>query len=684
MVSRAVESGALRAGENIKELTVRGVILGALITVVFTAANVYLGLKIGITFATSIPAAVISMAVLKAFRDATIQENNIVQTIASAAGTLSAIIFVLPGLVMVGWWTGFPYWLSVAVIGIGGILGVMYSVPLRRALVTGTDLPYPEGVAAAEVLKVGAGVGGAEENRRGLILIGASTFVSALYFLIAKTRLLTDVAAKNFRVGAGASGISTSLSMALIGVGHLVGIAVGLAMVVGMVISWVFIVPHWTQDPGIIAQAAGDLDKLVGLAFKLKARMVGAGTIGVAAIWTLLRIIGPIIAGIRSALAAGRERKAGRASELPITERDIPIGIVAVTILVSMIPIGLLLLAFGNTAPIAANPGLTVTLSIVYTLIAGVVIAAVCGYMAGLIGASNSPISGVGILSVLGIALILAALFPHAAGDQTKALVAFALFVTAIIFGVATISNNNLQDLKTGQLVDATPWRQQVALVLGVIFGALVIPPILNLLNSSLGFQGTPGAGPNALNAPQAAIISAIAQGVLGGSLDWPMIKLGALIGVAAVIFDEGLKATSNRRLYLPPLAIGMGIYLPLEADLLIPVGAVFGWFYNRWALSARSPAFAERMGVLMATGLIVGESLMGVVYAFAVGAAQKAGSADPANVLALVQPYSLVILVSVIVFALALAALYFWTKGRASTAPAPADDAFAPEATYR
>jgi len=674
----------LRAGENIKELTVRGIILGALITVIFTAANVYLGLKIGITFATSIPAAVISMAVLKAFRDSTIQENNIVQTIASAAGTLSAIIFVLPGLIMVGWWTGFPYWLSVAVIGIGGILGVMYSVPLRRALVTGTDLPYPEGVAAAEVLKVGGGVGGAEENRRGLVLIGVSTIVSAAFFILAKTRLVTDTAAKTFRVGAGASGISASLSMALIGVGHLVGVAVGLAMVVGMVITWVFIVPHWTQDAGLIAQAAGDLDKLVGTAFRLKARMVGAGTIGVAAIWTLLRIIGPIVKGIRSALAANRERKAGRGGDLPITERDIPIGIVTAVILVSMIPIGLLLYAFGDTAPIAAEPGATIVLSIIYTLIAGVVIAAVCGYMAGLIGASNSPISGVGILSVLGISLILVALFPHAGGDETKALVAFALFVTAIIFGVATISNNNLQDLKTGQLVEATPWRQQVALVLGVVFGALVIPPILDLLNTAFTFQGAPGAKATALAAPQAAIISTIAQGVLGGSLDWGLIRQGAIIGVAAVIVDEVLKATSGKRLHLPPLAIGMGIYLPLEADLLIPVGAILGWFYNRWAMQAKSPDFAERMGVLMATGLIVGESLMGVVYAAAVAAAEKAGSADSANVLALVEPYSAVMIVSLVVFSGSLAGLYLWTKSRASDAPAPGDDAAVPEPSFR
>src|SRR3954463_8046123 len=674
----------LRAGENVKELTVRGIILGALITVVFTAANVYLGLKIGITFATSIPAAVISMAVLKAFRDSTIQENNIVQTIASAAGTLSAIIFVLPGLIMVGWWTGFPYWLSVAVIGIGGILGVMYSVPLRRALVTGTDLPYPEGVAAAEVLKVGSGVGGAEENKRGLALIGGATIVAAAYFLLAKTRIVTDTASRIFRVGAGASGVSASLSMALIGVGHLVGVAVGLAMVVGLIISWVFIVPHWTQDAGIIAQAGGDLEKLVSTAFRTKARMVGAGTIGVAAIWTLLKIIGPIVSGIRSALVANRERKAGRGADLPITERDIPIGIVTGIILLSMIPIGLLLYAFGNTAPIAAEPGVTIVLSILYTLVAGVVIAAVCGYMAGLIGASNSPISGVGILSVLGISLILVALFPGVSGDETKSLVAFALFVTAIIFGVATISNNNLQDLKTGQLVEATPWRQQVALVLGVVFGALVIPPILDLLNTAFTFEGAPGARATALAAPQAAIISTIAQGVLGGSLDWGLIGEGAIIGVVAVIIDEVLKATSGKRLHLPPLAIGMGIYLPLEADLLIPVGAVLGWFYNRWAVTARSPAFAERMGVLMATGLIVGESLMGVVYAFAVAAAEKAGSTDSANVLALVQPYSSVMIVSLVVFAAAIAGLYVWTKGRASVAPVPGDDAFVEEATYR
>src|SRR3954463_15543206 len=649
----------LHTSDDIKELTLRGIILGALITVVFTAANVYLGLKIGITFATSIPAAVISMAVLKAFRDSTIQENNIVQTIASAAGTLSAIIFVLPGLIMVGWWTGFPYWLSVAVIGIGGILGVMYSVPLRRALVTGTDLPYPEGVAAAEVLKVGSGVGGAEENRRGLVLIGGSTLVAAAYFMIAKTRLLTDTASKVFRVGTGGSAISASLSMALIGVGHLVGVAVGLAMVVGMLITWVVIVPHWTQDAAFAAQIGGDLETLVGAAVRPKARLGGGGTIGVAAIWTLLKLIGPIVAGIRSALIANRERKAGRGADLPITERDIPIGIVTGTILLSMIPIGLLLFAFGNTAPIASEPGLTIILSIIYTLVAGVVIAAVCGYMAGLIGASNSPISGVGILSVLGISLILAALFPHATGDETKALVAFALFVTAIIFGVATISNNNLQDLKTGQLVDATPWRQQVALVLGVIFGSVVIPPILDVLNTAFTFQGAPGAKATALAAPQAQLISAIAQGVLGGNLDWNLIAIGAGIGVVVVIVDEVLKAT--KRGSLPPLAVGMGIYLPMALTLLIPIGALLGWFYEKWAARSANPEFGQRMGVLLATGLIVGESLFGVIFAGIVAATNKDAP------LALVKDFAWATPLGLILFAVAVIALYAWTRRQAA-----------------
>ena len=654
---------------SLKELTFRGIVLGALLTVVFTAANVYLGLKIGITFATSIPAAVISMAILKAFRDATIQENNIVQTIASAAGTLSAIIFVLPGLIMIGWWTGFPYWLSVAIIAIGGILGVMYSVPLRRALVTGSDLPFPEGVAAAEVLKVGAGVGGAEENRRGLIAIIISSLVSAGYFIVAKMRLVAEAAERSFRVGAGATGVSVSFSMALVGVGHLVGMAVGIAMIVGLVIARAWLLPWLTASAGL--PAGGEVDEIVSTVFRQQVRFIGAGTIGVAAIWTLLKILGPIIKGVTAAIAANRARKEGRGDSLPLTERDLPITIVAGTIVASLIPIALLLWTFADSGPIAGAPGLTIGLSLLYILGAGIVIASVTGYMAGLIGASNSPVSGVGILSILGISLILVALFGSGGGEEvTKPLVAFALLVTAIIFGIATISNDNLQDLKTGQLVGATPSRQQLALVLGVIFGALVIPPILDLLNSAFGFQGAPGAGKDALAAPQAALISALAQGVLGASIDWNLIGIGAAIGVGAIVADEVLKGRSAKY-SLPPLAVGMGIYLPMDLTLLIPVGALLGWYYNRWAARQANPDFAERMGTLMATGLIVGESLMGVVYAGLVAAAERAGSEDAAGVLAVVHEYPMAAPLGILVFSAAIAFLYLSTKRKAIGASA-------------
>ncbi len=605
-----------------RELTFRGIILGAVLTFVFTAANIYAGLKVGLTFATSIPAAVISMAILRNFRGVTIQENNIVQTIASAAGTLSAIVFVLPGLLMIGWWSGFPYWQSVAVIAIGGILGVMYSVPLRRALVTGSDLPYPEGVAAAEVLKVGAGIGGAEENKRGLAAVIAGGLGGALYPLLAKLKFAAESSAATFRLGQGATTVSAGMSLMLLGVGHLVGLVVGIAMLVGIVISFLIILPQLTH--GVPADP-GELAGFVNSVFRQKVRFIGAGTIGVAAIWTLLKVIGPILKGIGDALVADRARRSqgGNMDSLVLTERDIPISIVAGMIGLSIIPIALLFTAFGESI---TTP--TIVAALLYVLIAGLIIASVTGYMAGLIGASNSPVSGVGILTVLGISLLLVAFHGSESGEGAKPLIAFALFVTALIFGIATIANDNLQDLKTGQLVGATPWRQQVALILGVLFGSAIIPPVLNLLNAQVGFVGVPGAGEGALAAPQASLISSIAQGVLTGDLDWNLIGLGAAIGCGAVLVDELLKKSGKGA--LPPLAVGLGMYLPMDITSTVVLGAGLGHFYNRWAMRQSNSEAAERMGVLVATGMIVGDSLFNVAFAF------LAWYADDAEVIAM------------------------------------------------
>ena len=610
-----------------RELSLRGVVLGALITVVFTAANVYFGLKAGLTFATSIPAAVISMALLRSFRGATIQENNIVQTVASAAGTLSAIIFVLPGLVMIGWWRGFPYWTTFAICALGGVLGVMYSIPLRRALVTGSDLPYPEGVACAQVLKVGGGgarvaadtaaAGDAAtgtDARDGLRAVVWGALASAAFALIVGTRLFAGDVARYFRLGArGATGYDLSLSFALFAVGHLVGLWVGLAMLAGALIAWGGIVPWFTS----LHPMAGAAAHVAQAVWSAKVRFVGAGAIGVAAIWTLFTLAQPVAAGLRSAIAASRLRRAGRAASLARVERDIPIGIVGLVALACLVPVAGLLGAFGEGAGLGAHLGGLVIGGVLYVVLMSFFVSAVCGYMAGLIGASNSPLSGVGILVVIGAAVLLAVgVQKQLPPGMGKPLVAFALLVTAVIFAVATIANNNLQDLKTGQLVDATPWRQQVALVIGVVMGAAVIPPVLNLLNGAYGFAGTPGANPaRALPAPQAGLISALAVGVLQGNIDWRLIADGAAIGTAAIALDAAL-TRRWKSVSLPPLAVGLGIYLPTSTTLMVVLGALAGHFFDRRADRGPKPAATKQLGVLLASGMIVGESLIGVLLA--------------------------------------------------------------------
>ena len=610
------------AASGVRELTVRGVVIGGLITLVFTAANVYLGLKVGLTFATSIPAAVISMAILRGFRDHSVVENNIVQTIASAAGTLSAIIFVLPGLVMIGWWTGFPYWETALVTALGGVLGVMYSIPLRRALVTGSDLPFPEGVAAAEVLRVGDSAEGAEENRRGLLVIVVGGLASAGFAALAAMKVVAGSIERTFRVGSGGSMVSASLSLALIGVGHLVGITVGIAMIVGLVISFGVMLPLRTAGQ---IPAGGDLGEIVSGIFSSDVRFVGAGAMAVAAVWTLAKIALPIARGVKEALAATRARDEGE--DVPVHERDLSMRVVAGVTLASMLPIGLLLWLFVRSTPIGHHAVGMVVVSILFVLLIGLAVAGVCGYMAGLIGASNSPISGVGILIVIAAALLIKVVHGAQAPGQGDALIAYTLFTAAVVFGVATISNDNLQDLKTGQLVGATPWKQQVALVIGVAFGSVIIPPVLHLLNTSFGFAGAPNATDNALAAPQAALLSSLAKGVFGGDLSWGLLGLGAAVGAVVVVIDEVLGRATRNRMHLPPLAVGMGMYLPMGLTLIIPVGAVAGLLYDRWAAGTADPESARRLSTLAATGLIVGESLFGVVLA---GIVAASGEEDP------------------------------------------------------
>jgi len=599
-----------------KELTIRGLILGALITTIFTAANVYLGLKVGLTFASSIPAAVISMAILSVVKDSSILENNIVQTVASAAGTLSAIIFVLPGLVIVGWWTGFPFWQSFLICLSGGILGVLFTIPLRRALVTNSDLPYPEGVAAAEVLKVGSGTRGETrddtgEAREGLVAVILGSAASAGLAIVTATRIAAATVTGFFRVGATAStGYDIAFSLALVGAGHLVGLSVGIAMLTGLIISWAIAVPILTSQQPAAAGVA--LAAHTATIWRTQVRFIGAGAIAIAAIYTLARLAKPVVGGLVTTLAASRatERSDDR-------DRDLAPGWIMVLTAGCLLVAAWLAFTFARSTVLASNAITLTIIAVPFVLLGGFLIAGICGYMAGLIGASNSPISGVGILSiVLCASILILAVSPTSATQP--ALVAFALFITAIVFACATISNDNLQDLKTGQLVGASPMRQQIALIVGVAAGASVIPFVLNLLAKAYGFAGAANVGvldpAHPLPAPQATLISALAQGVIGGSLQWKMLGIGVLVGIGLILLDTLLGAMNKIR--IPPLAVGIGIYLPMSATFAVVVGAVISYWYNKLALSSANPERTERLGTLVASGLIVGESLWGVINA--------------------------------------------------------------------
>jgi putative OPT family oligopeptide transporter len=601
-----------------KELTPRGLLLGAVITIVFTAANVYLGLKVGLTFASSIPAAVISMAVLKLAGGATILENNAVQTQASAAGTLSSIIFVIPALVMVGHWRGFPYLETAGLCAGGGILGVMFTIPLRRALVVESALPFPEGVAAAEILRLGG-----DDASGGARALATGGIVSAVLSLATSGfALLADNVTTTLAAGHALFRLSSGFSLALVGAGYLMGAAAGAAILLGFAASWLVTVPILTaitpRPPGLTDTAFA-----LGL-WAHQVRFIGAGTIAVAAIWTLATLAPSIARGVSNTFAGFRRATSGAAADR--TERDLGgrtiLTFVAVAIFV-------LFAAFTRFLP-AGAVGLAV-FGTLFAVLFGFIVAAACGYMAGIVGSSASPISGIAIVAITLASLALLAM----PAGATAFAIPLALFITSAVIAVATISNDNLQDLKTGRLVGATPASQQVALLVGVLVGAAIIPPILELLYRAYGFTGAlPRSGMNpvqALAAPQATLMAAIASGILGHTIDWTMISIGIVFGIVLIGVDLALRRRT-RALRLPVLATGIGLYLPPTIGSTLVIGAGLAWLAKRMTLRDRAAA-GEQQGVLIASGFIVGESLVGVLVAAVIGATGRQ------NALSLVGP---------------------------------------------
>ena len=619
--------------ENLKELTFRGIILGALITVIFTASNVYLGLKVGMTFASSIPAAVISMAVLKFFKDSSILENNMVQTQASSAGTLSSVIFVLPGLLMMGYWQDFPFWQTMLICAAGGTLGVLFTIPLRRAMVVNSDLPYPEGVAAAEILKAGNhadGDSGVKDIAYGGVLAGL------VAFLTNGLRVMADGASAWIQTGKAAFQLPMGFSLALLGAGYLIGIVGGIAMLIGVILTWGVAVPYFTMSGDIAADAS--LIDAAMVVWKTKVRFIGVGTIGIAAIWTLLILMKPMIEGM---VHSFRMLKGGQAESEHRVDIDLSPKTMIYILIATVVLIVISLHHFIAAAPI--SPELSILLVVVCTFLAvfiGFFVAAASGYMAGLVGSSSSPISGIGIISVIVISLVLVSI-GNASGlfetvDGQKFLTALTLFTASIVLTTATISNDNLQDLKTGLLVDATPWRQQVALIIGCFVGALVIAPVLEILYHAYGFSGAlprPDMDPSqALSAPQATLMTTISQGIFTNKLEWTYILTGVVLGSVLITIDAFLKKVSNKVFGLPVIAVGIGIYLPPSINMPVIVGAFLAWIMTRHIAKLGNKevsAKAERFGTLFSAGLIVGESLMGVILAFIIAASVTTGGSE-------------------------------------------------------
>ncbi|TCP96592.1 putative OPT family oligopeptide transporter [Cricetibacter osteomyelitidis] len=626
---------------DLHELTFRGILLGALITMVFTASNVYLGLKVGLTFASSIPAAVISMAVLKMFSQSNILENNMVQTQASAAGTLSSVIFVLPGLLMMGYWQDFPFWQTMLLCASGGILGVIFTIPLRNVMVTRSELPYPEGVAAAEILKAGNHEETGNDSGAKEILAGA--LVSGVVaFLTSGLRVIADGASYWFKSGNAIFQIPMGFSLALLGAGYLVGIIGGIAILFGIFFAWAIAVPYFSS--ALPMPADSDMIGYAMTIWKEKVRFIGVGTIGIAAIWTLLTLMKPMIEGMTNSF---RSLKNPNAKEHNRLEQDLsPKTMIYITLAtVAVIAFSL----FNFISAVAISPEVTILLIVVCTLFSvgiGFFVAAACGYMAGLVGSSSSPISGIGIISVVVISVVLmmignsTGLLDNVEGQQF--LTALTIFSGSLVVTTAAISNDNLQDLKTGLLVKATPWRQEVALIIGCIIGALVIAPVLEMLYHAYGFTGAlprEGMDPSqALSAPQATLMMTIAKGIFSQNLEWTYIFTGVCFGAILIVIDIFLKKITAKRFALPALAVGMGIYLPPSVNTPIVTGAILVWFIKRH-LSRYAKAkgkdentlqkTGERYGTLFAAGLIVGESLIGVLLAFVIAASVTSGGSE-------------------------------------------------------
>ena len=592
------------------QLSFRAIVLAIVLAMILAAANTYLGLFAGMTIASAIPAAVVSMGVLRLFGGGHILENNIVQTGASAGSSIaSGVIFTVPALVILGYWQDFEYLWVLAIAGLGGLLGVLFSVPLRRSLIVDQGLAFPEGKAAAEVLKTG------ENPAAGLKLLGGAALLGGLGKLAAASglRLFPDTAAHAAYAGKGIAYFGTNLSPALLGVGYIVGLNIGIVVLVGGIIGWNIALPIYSiyfleGNAQLAAAVAGVSAEDAAFAiWSAQIRYLGVGAMLIGGVWTIFSLRKSLLSGIKSGLAVARSAASGvKTAEV---DKDIPMKWILVGLVVFTLPLLALYQSIVGDWLVSAPMTLIM-------IVAGFLFVSVSAYMAGMVGSSNNPVSGITICTILFAALVLILLM---GADAALGPVA-AIMIGAVVCCAACIGGDNLQDLKAGQIVGATPWKQQLMLAVGAVSSALVMAPVLSLLAKAYGIGVPTELHPNPLPAPQANLMASVAKGMFGGELPWTTIAVGAAIGAVIIALDAWLKA-SGKKFRVPVLACAIGIYLPIELMVPIFLGGLLSYAVERASGVNRDDeeavAKVHQRGTLFAAGLITGEALMGIAIAF-------------------------------------------------------------------
>ncbi len=590
---------------SLAEITVKAVVLGVVLSVVLAGANAYLGLFAGMTVSASIPAAVVSMGVLRFFRRSNILENNIVQTAASAGESLAAgVIFTLPALVIMGYWEEFDYLWVTVIAGFGGVLGVLFTIPLRRALIVEGKLKFPEGIATAEVLKT------SHESRSDIYCIARAAIAGGVFKLCeGGLRLWAGVFETAGRVGGSIVYFGANLSPALLSVGYIVGLNIAVLIFLGGLCNWLVAIPicaSMESWPIVDGEPKAALEWAREL-WSAKTRYIGVGGMLIGGLWTVFSMRTSIFGGIKSGLKAYQDIS-GKGVTIERTEKDIPMKWILVLMVASVVPLFLVYQAFVGKVSVALPMAITM-------LITGFLFSAVAGYMAGLVGSSNNPISGVTIATVLVSALLLFVLM----GPGAKNGPAAAIIIGSVVCCAAAIAGDNMQDLKAGYIVGATPWKQQVMQLVGTVSAALVMAPILMLLYNAYGFAGHESAKEAPLIAPQANLMAKIAVGVFEGGLPWNYIIIGMVAAVGVIAMDKYLevKGSSFR---MPVLAVAIGIYLPLELEVPIVAGGiihqVIKMYHRKKQTAPEAIPESGRRGLLFASGLITGEALIGIVLA--------------------------------------------------------------------